>query len=471
MRIKQLILHAFGQFREKRLEIGDKPENGSDFHIFYGANEAGKTTIMEAWLRFLFGILPREKYDFLHKRQDLKISAVLQMQDRELSLTRIPRGHGSVLLDAQNQLVSQQLLFSAMGEIGSADEYRNMLCLDDAGLEQGGEAIIQSRGRLGELLFSAGSGLSGFSQLLEEQVAKTDAIYKSRGRSTELAVKLREYDEISAKLEAASLTPDNYARLKQRLRDSAEAEEKLKKQREEFYSRLAVLHDARRYYELEAKLRGKIAEQIGQMQKAAAELGVAAEETEPAAIYAELRPLAVNAAELQNLRNMQAEAADLARRISEQEKEIAPLEAKLRQAQDKCAALAGALPPAEQRQNLAAALQNAAADDLRQKYLMAENEEKRQAEQMRQALLDLSFKGQNFTAVPPSPLTEREAVAKLKQIEKLDAELAKQNEAAIAQEAALETAEAKLAALRNAQGQRIMPAPAAADLPVQGAEL
>ena len=54
MRVRRLTLDRFGRFSGKAFEFGPRRE-GADFHVILGANEAGKTTTMEGFLRLLFG--------------------------------------------------------------------------------------------------------------------------------------------------------------------------------------------------------------------------------------------------------------------------------------------------------------------------------------------------------------------------------------------------------------------------------
>jgi len=456
MRIKQLILHAFGQFSDKTLDLGDKPKNGSDFHIFYGANEAGKTTIMEAWLRFLFGLPLQDSYAFKYKRRDLSISALLQIQGDEIALTRIPKGHGSVLRDAQNQEIDENVLTAQMGALSDAEEYRNRLCLDDKSLERGGEDIIQSKGRMGELLFAAGSGLTGLSQKLEQRAAEIAEIHKAHGKNTLLAEKLRAYEDVKQQLEESRITPAGYDQLKQRLSDAAADETRLKKQADDLYDRLNHLQEARRCHEQTVKFGAEFAARTAEMQDIAAKLGVETQGADAAALYADLRPLALEPAKLQDLRERQNQAALLAGQIAAQKQELAPLAEKYQQKQQQCALLTEALPAAELRLQLAELMRNMAADDVEAAYRLAEAGKKQRQDQVQKALLNLTVKGREFTELPPSPLTAQEAAVKLKQIERAESELAQYSKNIIAAEAKLGRIEAQLTALRDGNGQRII---------------
>jgi recombinational DNA repair ATPase RecF len=99
MRIQRLNLEFFGHFTDKLLDFGDPREGISDFHIVYGPNEAGKTTIMEGYLRLLYGFPHTEPYAFKHSRPSLRVSAELGLRGGVKTLTRLS-GRNNNLVDS-----------------------------------------------------------------------------------------------------------------------------------------------------------------------------------------------------------------------------------------------------------------------------------------------------------------------------------------------------------------------------------
>ncbi|TIM20885.1 MAG: hypothetical protein E5Y61_32760, partial [Mesorhizobium sp.] len=75
-----------------------------------------------------------------------------------------------------------------LGELGGVerDVYCAMFSLDDDTLEEGGESILASKGDLGQLLFSASTGLAALSQTLVELRSQADGLFKLRARSSEI---------------------------------------------------------------------------------------------------------------------------------------------------------------------------------------------------------------------------------------------------------------------------------------------
>ena len=184
MRLNRLDLTRYGKFTDVSLDFGPARPGKPDFHIVYGLNEAGKSTAFSAYLDLLFGIPERSGYNFLHAYNAMQVGGVIETEGGVQSLARIKQRSGS-LIDGRGNPVNEALLSSALGGVGR-DAYRTMFSLDEHSLREGGESIVQSRGDLGELLFSASAGLSDVSRALSALHAEADALYKKRARSTEL---------------------------------------------------------------------------------------------------------------------------------------------------------------------------------------------------------------------------------------------------------------------------------------------
>ncbi len=94
-----------------------------------------------------------------------------------------------------------------------------MFSLDDESLEKGGEAILASRGDLGQLLFSASAGLAEISGRLE-CCARGGRFYRPRASRTELAEWKRALDALKDERDEADTLAPAYAELV-RQRDAA----------------------------------------------------------------------------------------------------------------------------------------------------------------------------------------------------------------------------------------------------------
>ncbi len=212
MRINRLHLTRYGRFTDHSLDFGDC-SNGDDFHIVYGPNEAGKSTLRDAFLHFLYGIPVKTPYNFIHDYELLEIGASLTFGDSSHTFRRIKKRQND-LLDEDGAPVAPGILTAALGGIG-LESYKTMFSLDDKTLKDGGESILASEGDLGQMLFSAASGLSGLGKQIEMLKAEAASFFKPAGRSFELAEKMKKLKELEQKIKDADINAGTYEKLVQ----------------------------------------------------------------------------------------------------------------------------------------------------------------------------------------------------------------------------------------------------------------
>ncbi len=225
MRLNKLHLSKYGMFSGKILDFGERVSEKPDFHIIFGLNESGKTTSMEAWLDFLFGIKRGSPYGFKHSTA-MEILATLDNESTLVEYKRIKKAKDS-LRDMDDEVVSESVLNALLGGYTRPD-YEILFTANDQTLEKGGNEILASKGDLGKLLFSASAGMADLSERLEELQLDNDQFYrkgtsknqlkqikdelaelkgewqeKDKG-ATEYKALLRNYDEAQSNLDLAS---------------------------------------------------------------------------------------------------------------------------------------------------------------------------------------------------------------------------------------------------------------------------
>ena len=232
IRIEQLDLAFFGHFTNKQFNFGKRTDSKPDFHIVYGSNEAGKTTFMESYLRLLYGFQPRnEPYAFRHGRTNLHVSGILQMDKEVREFHRKAAGRNS-LLDEHGNVLPEAALQAHLGGLAE-DDYRKLLCIDDKSIEDGGEEIVNSRGDIGTLLFSAAAGISDLWQVLESVREKAEAIHKPRASRSRLAGLKKEHSDIVKQIKNVDIPAGKLGQLTKALKTAESGEAKvLTEQRE-----------------------------------------------------------------------------------------------------------------------------------------------------------------------------------------------------------------------------------------------
>ncbi|WP_137129168.1 AAA family ATPase [Rhizobium sp. FY34] len=211
MRLRRLDLTRYGKFTDHAIDFGPATPGSPDLHIVYGLNEAGKSTAFSAYLDLLFGIPERSSYNFQHAYNVMQIGGALEFDGREHELVRLKQ-RANALLDGRGQPVNEALLSSALGGLTRAS-YRTMFSLDEHTLRDGGEAIVESKGDLGELLFSASAGLADVSRVLSAAIEEAQQFHKKRARNTQLSDLKQQLATLKGEREAIDTYASTYAAL------------------------------------------------------------------------------------------------------------------------------------------------------------------------------------------------------------------------------------------------------------------
>ncbi|ESW76787.1 hypothetical protein X773_24825 [Mesorhizobium sp. LSJC285A00] len=220
MRLQRLDLIRYGKFTDGTIDFGPKPESGPDLHIVFGLNEAGKSTALSAYLDLLFGIEERSRYNFLHEYSAMRIGGVLELAGSEHTFTRTKQRTNS-LLNATGQSMSEVAITAHLAGL-SRDAYTTMFSLDDETLEAGGKSILESRGDLGELLFTASAGLGNASDTLNALEAEADALYRKQAHGTELALLKKRLVDVKSRRDAIDTLASTYEGLEAERLDASQ---------------------------------------------------------------------------------------------------------------------------------------------------------------------------------------------------------------------------------------------------------
>ena len=198
MKIEHLYLKAYGAFSERRLDF----TGGPDFHVIYGPNEAGKSTTLRALIGLLFGIEERTADNFIHPHARLRVGAALATADAGRLAVMRRKGRKQTLF-ALDEVSGEEQTDRPLTEdtlarlLGGLDEglYRALFGLDLAGLAQGGEALLEGKGEIGQSLFAAAAGLADLRQLSDRLEAEASKLFRPRASTSEIQIALKELEE------------------------------------------------------------------------------------------------------------------------------------------------------------------------------------------------------------------------------------------------------------------------------------
>jgi len=178
MRFERLAVPAFGPFTNVAFEY---PAAGSDFHLVYGPNEAGKSSLLRAIRDLLFGIPVRSADDFLHEYGKMRIEATLCRSDGMRLAFQRRKGNRNTLLDATREPLPDDALAPFLGAVGR-DYFATMFGLDAAGLREGAAALLQGQGDLGQALFSASLAGTPVHRILKSLDDEACTLFDGRAR-------------------------------------------------------------------------------------------------------------------------------------------------------------------------------------------------------------------------------------------------------------------------------------------------
>lgn len=246
MRIQRLDLLRYGRFTDTHLPL---PASDSDIHIVFGPNEAGKSTALSAIEDLLFGIGKNSPYNFLHDYVSMRVGAVLENNGEILEVRR-RKGHKDTLLTADEvPIVGGSGALAPF--LAGADHafFTRMFSLGHERLRRGGQEILEAQDEVGQMLFSAGAGLSGLREQLKALTAEADSLWASRRAGH------RKYYQVLERLDGAekalrehTVTTTKWQELKRAYDDAQEAYDSLEKQNEEFAREQRKLSRIRRVY-------------------------------------------------------------------------------------------------------------------------------------------------------------------------------------------------------------------------------
>lgn len=177
MRIQRLDLIRYGHFTDRSFDL---PAGDSDFHIIFGPNEAGKSTALAAIEDLLFGIPMHSPYNFVHDYNSMRIGGLFENGKASLEVVR-RKGNKDTLLGPEGSPLpgGDGVL---MPYLSGADRsfFERMFSLDHKRLEDGGREILEAKDDVGQMLFSAGAGIAGLRERLNELCTEADELWSAR---------------------------------------------------------------------------------------------------------------------------------------------------------------------------------------------------------------------------------------------------------------------------------------------------
>jgi uncharacterized protein YhaN len=234
LKIVSLQIYGYGQL--ENVEINDL----TDFQVFFGENEAGKSTIMSFINSILFGFPTKQQSELRYEpKHSTKYGGSIRIFHEELGYAVIERIKGKSAGDVKVVMDN--------GTIGGEELVKELLGNFDKGLFQaifsfnnhGLQNIHQMKGdELGRFLFSAGTlGTEKLAKAEAELQKELDSRFKPGGKKPPINEKMQELHDINQELKRASLKVGEYEPLIERreslLKEMARVNQELTEIREQ----------------------------------------------------------------------------------------------------------------------------------------------------------------------------------------------------------------------------------------------
>jgi len=207
VKIERLHLERYGAFTNRVLEF--QPD--ARLHVVLGANEAGKTSTLQAIGDLLFGFERRTSYDFQHEQKSLRVGAQIRLADGAVFSIRRRKGDKNTLLDAEDKPLADDPLAPLVGSL-TRETFFAEFGLTSAALRAGGFDLLKAGGRLAETLAASSAQLSALMRLRARLTEEADGLFgprRSAGKAFYAA--LDRHEEAEKRLRDAIVTADAFA--------------------------------------------------------------------------------------------------------------------------------------------------------------------------------------------------------------------------------------------------------------------
>ncbi len=260
MRIERLHLERYGAFTGRVLEF----EPNTCLHIVLGANEAGKTSMLQAIGDLLFGFERRTSYDFQHDQKSLRVGAEIRLADGDVFSIRRRKGDKNTLLDAADKPLVDDPLAPLLGSL-TRENFFAEFGLTSSALRAGGLDLLKAGGRLAETLAASSAQLSALTRLRAKLADEAEGLFgPRRAERKAFYIASDRHHEAEKRLRDAIVTADSYAAAERAVAEAETQRKTLDSQHHELSRDLHRRERARRVWKKLDQLR-RLREELAQL--------------------------------------------------------------------------------------------------------------------------------------------------------------------------------------------------------------
>lgn len=224
MRFKRLQIPAYGPFTNLELKF---PSNDHDFHVIYGENEAGKSSLLRAIRDLLFGIHGQTPDNFLHDYKNLRLLGEIVSRAGDELVFQRRKGNTDTLLDKEGNALADSAILAFLGSVDQS-YFSAMFGLGTRELREGAEELLRGEGEIGNALFSTSMGGTPVQRVLDSLEEESDRLYKGRA-TTKVSIRpaVSKYKELHKQCRDAMVNPETWDELERELAEQNAARKQL----------------------------------------------------------------------------------------------------------------------------------------------------------------------------------------------------------------------------------------------------
>ena len=210
MKIFELNLKRYGPFTDVLLDLS---AGAQGLHVVFGRNEAGKSTTLRALTCLLFGIEHNTRDAFLHEMSQLRIGGRLQHSSgEEFSFVR-KKGRSKTVISQEDDSPLDDAILSRFLSGVDRELFTSLYGIGHPDLVEGGRAILEQRGELGQALFSAALGVTRLRTLLNDFNNTANSLFLPTGKKPIINALVRSYKDELKTIKNATLNSSAWSKL------------------------------------------------------------------------------------------------------------------------------------------------------------------------------------------------------------------------------------------------------------------
>lgn len=261
MQIKRLEIYGYGKWVDTTFDLEE------DIHLFYGENEAGKSTLMSFIHSIIFGF-PTRNSTFLRyePRESSKYGGKIIAEDNRFGEVVIERIHGKVTGNVEVTLedgtIGQDELLDSVLYGMDRTMYQNIFSFSLTDIEN---VHKLNKDQLSRYLLTIGThGTEHFLELADQFHADADKLYRPSGRVLELNKQLEKVKKQEEQLIALEKNNGNYLNLLNQNSSEKEALNKLEEKETQKEDELGALREFKKQHHVLQEIK-TLAEEIAKI--------------------------------------------------------------------------------------------------------------------------------------------------------------------------------------------------------------